>query len=265
MDRHVSERDTAVVGVSVGFADIGFGYNDGYWDNSHHWHTWANDGERTGYRTYGPAELLRGVQIEQLKAGGLGLAAIREVLDAGEPLEEALRRRRRELTALVAEHRTQLATVDALLTARAGLARPALVHAPAVHAVTVRATCHPDDLGPTVRRLVQRLRRRVRAVTATGDGSFSARFPLEVTDVPVVVDVAAHLAAPSPGGVTIPAETRLAVEVVGPIELLPLAYDALLDAGRARHLALGDAVVEHYLDLGAVGRTEVAIPVRDAA
>ena len=52
MDRRVSDRDTAVVGVSVGFADIGFGYNDGYWDNSHHWHTWANDGERSSYRSY---------------------------------------------------------------------------------------------------------------------------------------------------------------------------------------------------------------------
>ena len=81
----------------------------------------------------------------------------------------------------------------------------------------------------------------------------------------MAVVVAAHLAAPAPGGVTIPPETRLAVELAGPIELLPLAYDALLDAGRERGLALGDVVVEHYLDLGAVGRTEVAIPVRDAA
>jgi hypothetical protein len=140
-----------------------------------------------------------------------------------------------------------------------------LVHAPAVHAVTARAISHPEALGPTVRRLVQRLRRSVRMVTAAGDASFSARFPLEVTDEPVAIEVAAHLPAPSPGGMTIPAETRLAVEVIGPIDLLPLAYDALLDAGRERGLALGDVVVEHYLELGAVGRTEVAIPVRDAA
>jgi hypothetical protein len=121
---------------------------------------------------------------------------------------------------------------------------------------------------------VQRLRRRVRTISgddgpaggaaggAPGRASFSARFPLEVADAPVTVEVAAHLSAPSPGGVTMPAETRLAVELVGPVELLPLAYDALLDAGRARGLALGDVVIEHYLDLGAVGRTEVSIPVR---
>src|SRR5450631_1350264 len=47
-DRHMSERD-ASVGVSVGFANIGFGYNDGYWDNTRHWHHWANDGERASY------------------------------------------------------------------------------------------------------------------------------------------------------------------------------------------------------------------------
>jgi hypothetical protein len=112
---------------------------------------------------------------------------------------------------------------------------------------------------------VQRLRRRLRATTAYGGASFSARFPLEVADAPVAVEVAAHVAAPAPGGVTIPAETRLAVELAGPIGLLPLAYDALLDAGRERGLALDTVVVEHYLDLGAVGHTVVAIPVLSAA
>jgi hypothetical protein len=42
----------ATVGVSIGFADIGFGYNDGYWDNGHRWHRWSNDGERASYRNY---------------------------------------------------------------------------------------------------------------------------------------------------------------------------------------------------------------------
>jgi hypothetical protein len=46
------DRPRDSVGVSVGFADIGFGYNDGYWDNSHRWHQWSNDGERASYRNY---------------------------------------------------------------------------------------------------------------------------------------------------------------------------------------------------------------------
>ena len=49
-DRRVSERDS--LGVSVGFADIGFGYSDGYWDNEHRWHQWRNNGERASYRNY---------------------------------------------------------------------------------------------------------------------------------------------------------------------------------------------------------------------
>src|ERR1700690_2342673 len=51
-DRNGQDRATAVVGVSVGFADIGFGYSDGYWDRGHHWHQWANDDERANYRNY---------------------------------------------------------------------------------------------------------------------------------------------------------------------------------------------------------------------
>jgi DNA-binding transcriptional MerR regulator len=212
---------------------------------------------RTGYRTYGPRQLALGIQIEQLKAAGLPLAAIRDAVDGGEPPETALRRRRDEVTALLAEHHAQLATIDAILAARAGLAAPAVVRAPPVHAVTVRVTSDPLMLGTTIRRTVQRLRRRVR-----GDGTFSARFPLEVADAPITIDVAAHLATPAPGSVRFPAETRLTVALAGPVALIPLAYDALLASAREQDLALGDTAVEHYLDLHAVGRTDIAIPLR---
>ena len=207
------------------------------------------------------------MQIEQLKAAGLGLAAIRRRARrrraaGGRPAPPPARSSPRCWPST--GH--QLATVDALLRARAGLARPALVHAPAVHAVTVRATCDPEDArshGAPPRAAAAPARARV---TAAADGVVQRPLPPRGRPTtPVAVEVAAHLAVPSPGGVTIPAETRLAVELIGPIDLLPLAYDALLDAGRERGLALGDVVVEHYLDLGAVGRTEVAIPVRDAA
>jgi DNA-binding transcriptional MerR regulator len=212
---------------------------------------------RTGYRTYGPRQLALGIQIEQLKAAGLPLAAIRDAVDGGEAPETALRRRRDEVTALLAEHHAQLATIDAILDARAGLAAPAVVRAPAVHAVAVRVTTDPVMLAATIRRTVQRLRRRVR-----GDGTFSARFPLEVADDPITLDVAAHLERPAPGSVVYPAETRLAVALAGPVALIPLAYDALLASAREQDLDLGDTAVEHYLDLHAVGRTDIAIPLR---
>jgi DNA-binding transcriptional MerR regulator len=217
--------------------------------------------DRTGYRTYGPQELLLGIQIEQLKAAGLSLAAIGEVTGGDRSPEPALHRRRAEVTALLAQHRAQLATIDALLAARTALAEPRVVQAPAYPAVTVRTTSEPDRLGPTIRRTVQRLRRSVHGDGRARCRSFSARFPLELPDGPVAVEVAAHLDGAAPSAVTVPAETLLMVELTGPASLLPLAYDALLDVGRDRGLPLGDTVIEHYLDLGAVGRTEVAIPV----
>jgi len=217
--------------------------------------------DRTGYRTYGPSELLLGVQIEQLKAAGLSLAAIQAVTGGGMTPEAALLQRRAEVTAVLARHRTQLATIDALLDARAALAEPRVVHAPAFPAVTARATSDPDELGATIRRAVQRLRRAVHGDGRARCRSFSARFPLELSDEPVTIDVAAHLDRPAPHAVTLPAEQLLMVELTGPVSLLPLAYDALLDVGRARDVPLGDMVIEHYLDVGAVGRTEVAIPV----
>jgi hypothetical protein len=38
------------VGVGVGLGNIAYGYQDGYWDNDHQWHNWANDQEMQNYR-----------------------------------------------------------------------------------------------------------------------------------------------------------------------------------------------------------------------
>ena len=58
------------------------------------------------------------------------------------------------------------------------------------------------------------------------------------------------------------AETQLKVELVGNVGLLPMAYDVVLTAVRERGLQPVGTAFEHYLDLGAVGRTEVAIPIQ---
>jgi len=39
--------------LSVDFGSVAFGYNDGYWDTGHHWHTWRNNAERTNYQSHG--------------------------------------------------------------------------------------------------------------------------------------------------------------------------------------------------------------------
>jgi hypothetical protein len=38
------------VGVGVGTTDVAFGYNDGYWDRSHHWHRWRDEKEMNDWR-----------------------------------------------------------------------------------------------------------------------------------------------------------------------------------------------------------------------
>jgi hypothetical protein len=40
------------VGVGIGFGDIAYGYQDGYWDSGHRWHDWRNDQEMRDYRNY---------------------------------------------------------------------------------------------------------------------------------------------------------------------------------------------------------------------
>lgn len=41
----------SVAGVGVGFGNVAYGYQDGYWDRSHHWNNWQNDEEMRNYRS----------------------------------------------------------------------------------------------------------------------------------------------------------------------------------------------------------------------
>ena len=59
---------------------------------------------RNGYREYSEAQLIRGMRIEQLKATGLALATIRDMLDSGSDTSQVLRRRRHEIEGIVADH-----------------------------------------------------------------------------------------------------------------------------------------------------------------
>jgi hypothetical protein len=42
--------DAAQVGVSLDVGNVAFGYQDGYWDQGHHWHHWRNQREARYYR-----------------------------------------------------------------------------------------------------------------------------------------------------------------------------------------------------------------------
>jgi len=216
---------------------------------------------RTGYRTYAEVQLVRGMQIEQLKATGMSLSAIREALELDGDAARALRQRRQQIEKVVAEHAVQIAAIDALLASQAGLAVPELVEVPPGHVVVARTTCEPDDMARTIRREIQQLGRRVRQRERVRCRSFSARFSLQVDDGPIAVEVAGHLDEPTDQSIIQPSEMHLKVVLVGNIGLLPVAYDVALTAVRERGLQPRGTAVEHYIDLTAIGRTEVAIPV----
>jgi DNA-binding transcriptional MerR regulator len=216
---------------------------------------------RTGYRVYGHAQLLRGVQIEQLKATGMSLATIMDALENDIEATRALRQRRTEIAELLADHTAQLAAIDALLASKVELAIPELVEVPEEDVVVTRTTCEPDELSRTIRHAIQQLGRETRRRSGVRCRSFSARFPLEVGEGPMPVEVAGHLDEPTVHSSIQPVETQLQVLLVGHVGLLPLAYDVVLTTAHERGLEPCGTVVEHYLDLAAVGRTEVGIPV----
>jgi len=39
-------------GISFSFGDVAYGYQDGYWDNSHRWHKWRNSRDQQDYRNH---------------------------------------------------------------------------------------------------------------------------------------------------------------------------------------------------------------------
>jgi DNA-binding transcriptional MerR regulator len=227
--------------------------------------------EVNGYRDYGHDALLRGMRIEQLKAAGLGLSAIRDVLDGAVPLQTALERRRRAVNGMIDEHQRQLSVIESLARAPGELAAVELVRAPAVEVVVRTARTSPDTLTATIRRQIQRLRRQLKAAQPDGSWTFLARFPLDLDpdeiegeieiDVEIEVEIAALLTAPLAGACTWPATMRLETTLIGPRALLPLAYDALLGAVVLRRLVTTGVVCETYHDLAPISTTTVSLVI----
>ena len=206
----------------------------------------------TGYRDYDGGDLQRGVRIEQLKAAGFDLATAREILDGDVPVDEALNRQRARVAAELSDARRRLATVDGLLRVPATLRPPTVVDVPMVAGDVVRDTGAADELAITIRRCVQRARRR-----AAHAGVFAAEFPLDVDDGPVDVAVWAEVPDSTPAA----PRRAVAIEMVGPLALLPLAYDAaLVEVDRLGLMPTG-SVVERYHDLTATPHVELSVLV----
>lgn len=215
---------------------------------------------RTGYRYYGDVELTRGLQIEQLKAAGIPLATITRMLDDGVPITEALEAHQSYLARTIADHRVHLAVVEAMLRAPGGVGAPQLVEVTSVDAMAADAVCSPEQLPGTIRRLVQRLRRRVVRRLEMTPSAYSAMFPLEPAPQ-MATRVAAHVDRSCAGSVVIEGVGAVAVVVVGPHALLPIAQEVALADVRSRGLEPSGWVWEQYLDLGPLARTRLLVPV----
>jgi DNA-binding transcriptional MerR regulator len=220
----------------------------------------AHVDHRTGYRRYGAEQLVRAVQIEHLKAAGLQLDEIREVLDGARPRRDVLERRRAELVADIDRRRHQLRHLEAFLDADVPLGTPRIVAMAPTPVVADTVTATAATLVPAIRRGVQRLRRRVHAREPAVEWVLGARFPIDPVGAVAVEVVASHPALP-PDEAAWPATDAVAVEVVGPHALLPAAHDAALAvAARERRTTLGQ-VCETYTRLGPVPHTTVALPL----
>jgi DNA-binding transcriptional MerR regulator len=215
---------------------------------------------RTGYRYYGPAELARGLRIEQLKAAGLPLASIVRILDDDVPVIEALEAHRSSLLGAIVEQRRHLAVVEAMLAASGEAVTPELVDVDAVHALVAEAACSPDEMSGTVRRLVQRLRRDAVQRLGLAPTAYSAVFPLDPS-AEMATRVAAHIDSPCNGSVVLDGVSAMAVDVVGAHALLPIAQDVAVAAARSRGLRPRGWVWEQYFEIGRLPRTRLLVPV----
>jgi DNA-binding transcriptional MerR regulator len=215
---------------------------------------------RTGYRTYGPTQLLRGLQIEQFKAAGVDLATICAILDNPTIATDVLTRHRAVLADRVAQTRAQLATTDALIAQLHPLATPTIVDVPAHHALTTQTITTPDALERSIRRGIQQVARTARVRHGTCCRSFSARFPRYDHHQPFTVTVAGHLDTPMPASTLRPAERHLSLTWTGPIAHLHLAHQIVLDDAHTRGITTDGTIIEHYHDLSAT-RTDVAVPI----
>ena len=118
-----------------------------------------------------------------------------------------------------------------------------------------------NTLERTIRRCMQQLNRTARVRDRVRCRSFSARFPLHPTDDPFTLTVAGHLEAPTPTSSVLPAERRLSLTWTGPITHLALTHDVIVHAALDQRLTTLGTIVEHYLDLAPIGRTDIGITI----
>lgn len=220
----------------------------------------------TGYRRYRSDQIERAVLLSRLRAIGVSLAAMREILAGGAGASEALIEERRRIQREVSVRQRALSEIDELLGDHAGAppGRPVLVGLDAEPVVTLPLRADATAVTEVVTGGIVRLRRHLRDRGATWEPPFGAIFPLDIDDE---IDVTVFVrGAPTNGEVRLPGGTAAQVVHEGSYESLPHTCAVLLDwIARAGYEPAG-SVIEEYLSLGAgpdrpKPRTRLVVPL----
>ena len=113
-------------------------------------------------------------------------------------------------------------------------------------------------LGAAIRRGIQRQRRRARQLDPSVAWRVAARFPLSGAGSFPVETAAFHPASVELPSTWLPGQA-IALDVVGPLRLLPAAYDTLRAHLADRAWQPAGVVQETYDQLGPVPRTTIAV------
>ena len=220
----------------------------------------------TGYRRYRSDQIEQAVLLSRLRAIGVPLAAMKEILAGGAAASETLVEERRRIQREVTVRQRALSEIDELLGERTGpsLRQPVLVDLDADRVATFLLRSDMAAVTEDVTRGIVRLRCHLRDSCAAWEPPFGAIFPLDLDDD---FDVTVFVR-----GTALAGEARLpsgaAAEVVheGSLESLPHTFAALLDwIARAGHEPSG-SVIEEYLSLGtgpnrSKPRTRLVVPL----
>lgn len=227
---------------------------------------------QTGYRRYRPDQIDQAVLLSRLRAIGVSLAAMKEILAGGTAAAEALVEERRRLQREVLVRQRALAEIDELLgqCAASWHREPVLVDLDAENVATLSVRSNLSAVTDAVTRGIVKLRRHLRDRSAEWEPPFGAIFPLDVDDE-MDVTVFVRAAQPVDGGpvtrACLPSGTAAHVVHEGSHESLPHTYAALLEwIADADHEPQG-SVIEEYLSLGVASdrtktRTRLVVPLR---
>jgi DNA-binding transcriptional MerR regulator len=218
----------------------------------------ASTDPRTGYRAYGPDQLIRALRIEQLKQAGVPLTQIVAVLDDDGARRAVLEAHRRRLQRVAVDTRHQLALLDTMLATDEVISSPVLVTLAATPVLAAIGTATATTLGSAIRRGIQRQRRRARQLDPSVAWRVAARFPVAGLDPFPVETAAFHPAAVELPSTWLPGQA-VELDVVGPLRLLPAAYDTLRAHLADRAWRPTGVVQETYAQLGPVPRTSIAV------